>query len=154
MKEVKDNTKIFRKIVREHNARTGFTFTLPKDTDFKQNYAHPVFDDGQIKMRGQIDPTNTDIYGVEVTIDGVKTRLGDYTTYNQLQDSMVTKSFKYNLATLKLLTSLQDELDTAINEIRNKMFDLSLHDAEVEEHYDLALRTAREIRKTFIKEER
>ena len=154
MEEVEDNTKVFRKIVREHNAKTGFTFTLPKDTDFKSGYAHPVFDDGQVKMRGQIDPTNTDIYGIEVTIDGARARLGDHTTYKQLQASMETTSFKYNLATLKLLTGLQDELETAINEVSNNMFDLPLRDAEIEEHYDLALRTAREIRKTFIKEDR
>ena len=79
---------------------------------------------------------------------------GDHTTYKQLQASMETTSFKYNLATLKLLTGLQDELETAINEVSNNMFDLPLRDAEIEEHYDLALRTAREIRKTFIKEDR
>jgi hypothetical protein len=69
-----NNTRLFRKIVRDFNEKTGFKFELPKDTDYSGKYAHPIHDDGFIVMRAQIDDEKDlvykrEVYGINLKID-------------------------------------------------------------------------------------
>ena len=143
-----DNTKIFKKIVRDHNAKTGFNFVLPKDTNYADKYAHPVHDDGVIKITSQMDEENNHIYALQVTIGTTNFRVDEEVTYQTLKDAMQTDEFKYRAGTLRQLQDLYKELGDVITLMTYNILDNALTDIQKEENYDLAVRTAKALYRT------
>lgn len=147
-----DNTKFFRKIVRDYNKKTGFSFELPKDTDYSSKYAHPVHDDGTLVLRGQIDddrenaPTR-EIYGITGSIDGVSMYI-NIENYEELKRLIATEQCKYRLTAIKQLQNLADELVNRIQESKDVLFDKTISDLEKEDNYDLAIKTAKTLYKS------
>ncbi len=143
----KDNTKLFKKIVRDHNAKTGFSFVLPKDTDYTTKYAHPVHDDGVIKITSQTDDENKKLYAFTATVSDCVFRVDEDTEYATLKEVIATDDFKYRLGALKQLKDLYAELSDAINALEYSVFTDSVTAAQKEDTYDLVIRTARKLYK-------
>lgn len=137
-----NNAKIFRKIVRDYNKKTGYNFVLPKDTDYSGKYAHPIHDDGVIRITSQISPDFDKIYALRIKIDNVYIRTDDI-NYEELKKAMDTDAFKYRLGVLKQLHELRSEISDRINNTEYELLDEVFKDIEKEENYDLAVRTAR-----------
>lgn len=153
-KTVKNNTKLFRKIVREFNNKYGYNFVLPKDTDYSSKYAHPVHDDGNIVITGQIDDGDDEykfIYGLRVKKDNVNicsiSPQYDGVTYEKLLSLMNTKHFEYRLGTMKHLKDLKSKLIDHINLVENNILQDTLHDIEREDSYDIAIQVAKDLYK-------
>lgn len=141
-----NNAKIFKKIVRDYNEKTGYNFVLPKDTDYTSQYAHPVHDDGVIKINSQISPNHAEIYALSIKIDSVTVRT-DRISYEELKKAMITDAFKYRLGVLKQLHELKVEISDRINNMEYELLDEVVKDIEKEENYDLAVRAARALYK-------
>ncbi len=142
-----DNTKLFKKIVRDHNAKTGFSFVLPKDTDYTSKYAHPVHDDGVIKITSQTDDENKKLYAFTATVSDCTLRIDEDTEYTTLKEVIATDDFKYRLGALKQLKELSSELADTINILEYTVFTDAVTDRQKEETYDLVVRTARKLYK-------
>lgn len=142
---VTNNTRLFRKIVRDHNERTGFKFTLPKDTDYSGQYAHPIHDDGTIIVTSQIDDHNEGIYATRVTIDGLRFQFSEEVNYERLKEVIKSEQFKYRSSVLDQLTKLRIELDGVISTLEYNVIDGAIADITREDAYDLAIRTAKEL---------
>lgn len=147
MEEVKNNLKLFRRIVREHNAKTGFSFVLPKDTDYTYQYAHPVHDDGVIKITSQIDDSNELVYGIRLQLNSTYVCISDDTTKEKLDSIMQTETFKYRVGVVKELDKLKYELDNLIHINQSQIFSDVLNDLEREDNYDTAIRAAKALYK-------
>jgi hypothetical protein len=150
-----NNTRLFRKIVRDFNEKTGFKFELPKDTDYSGKYAHPIHDDGFIVMRAQIDDEKDlvykrEVYGINLKIDGVSLPIRQDETYQDLKKLISTEAFKYRLEAIKQLERLNLELKDRIENTKHQIFDETIKDIEREDNYDLAIKTA----KTLYKEDK
>lgn len=139
MSDQKDNTRLFHKIVRDFNNRTGYKFKLPEDTDYSSRYAHPVHDDGVVVITSQIDdgekPDYADIdwkkepYALSISVDGVKFYADEFKSYDELKEVIDTKEFKARLnatkevaKTLRKLTDLHLSLTSSI--VSDTMSDL------------------------------
>ena len=139
MTDLKDNTKLFHKIVRDFNKKTGYKFKLPEDTDYSSKYAHPVHDDGVVVITSQIDdsekPDYADLgwerepYALSISIDGVKFYADEFKTYDELKEVVGTQEFKTRLnaikevdKTLRKLTDLHLSLTRSI--VSDAMTDL------------------------------
>lgn len=150
----KNNTKLFRKIVRKFNEDYGYSFVLPKDTDYNSKYAHPVHDDGTTIITGQIDDDRDGeyIYGLQVKKDGVNicsiSPNHDGITYEKLVNLMHTEYFKYRLGVMTHLQDIQQKLSDYIDNVRSNIFDDTLHDIEREDSYDIAIQVAKELYKS------
>lgn len=150
MDETKDNTKLFKKIVRDYNAKTGFSFALPKDTDYTTKYAHPVHNDGAMKITSQIDDENKYLYALIVTVDSCNFRVDKNIEYTQLKKVIATDDFKYRLGALKQLKELQSEISDAINMFEYSVFTDTITDLQKADTYDLIVRTARKLYKETV----
>lgn len=151
--EKPNNTKLFRQIVREFNEKTGFNFQLPKDADYSSKYAHPVHEEGNIRLRGQIDdndgkpkPTRS-IYAISAQVEGVGFSVHDI-NHEQFMKLLNHDVFKYKLGVLRQLKSLASELSGKINLVEASLTSDAVSDIEKEENYDLATKTARTLYKT------
>lgn len=148
--EIKDNTRLFKKIVRDHNAKTGFSFVLPKDTDYTTKYAHPVHDDGVIKITSQTDDENKKLYALTATVDGCQFRIDEDTEYTALKEVIATDDFKYRLGALKQLKELNTEILDTINTLEYAVFTDTVTALQKEDTYDLVIRTARKLYKVAV----
>lgn len=141
-----NNLKVFRKLVRDHNEKTGFNFALPENTDYSSRYAHPVHDDGVFKIIAQIDDdavNNHGLYGVRAQIEGISVMIDEKATYEKLKQLTNSKSFKYRLGVQKGLVAVSKELEDKITLNKDRIFQDTITDIEKEENYDLAIRAAK-----------
>lgn len=149
----RDNTKLFRKIVREYNERTGFNFKLPKDTNYSSEYAHPVHEEGNMTISSQIDdsdgdPTSTrSLYALTCKVEKVSFRIPSETSYEDFKKIIDTDSFKYRIGILKQLYALYDEISDRIHLVSTSIIDDVVQDMEREENYDTILRAAKTLYK-------
>lgn len=146
--EVKDNSKLFRKIVRDFNKEYGYSFKLPKDTDYSSKYAHPVHEADGIKITSQIDDSNKSVYAMRFVIDGIEVYLG----YRDREHADILKAvrspqFEQRLMALRQLRTLSEELASIINTIQQNIMDDTITDIERDETYDTITRAARQIYK-------
>lgn len=149
-----NNSALFRKKVREYNKETGFNFTLPKDTDYTSRYAHPIHEEGMIKVTGQIDTDDDDnkIYGLQVNVEGVggvylNTLKGDEMTPELLKKALAYDSFKDRCEHIKQMKALREELQEKIDITMQYIFTDSIRDMEKEEKYDIVSQVARRLYK-------
>ena len=152
----KDNKKLFTKIVREINKNYGYSFKLPEDTDYSGKYAHPEHNADGIKLRCQTDEDNDHCYGMDLEVDtglkiNVDTRFNEPYQYSELKKLVSTEQFKNNVAQLKQLRDLQDELSNHFQAQQNNLFNESVSRFEADETYDLVTRVARAIYKENMK---
>lgn len=150
MSDAINNTRLFKKIVRDHNAKTGFSFVLPKDTDYTTKYAHPVHDDGVIKITSQTDDENKKLYACTATVSDCQFRIDEDTEYTALKEAIATDDFKYRLGALKQLKELQLEVSDAINVLEYGVFTDTITALQKEDTYDLVVRTARKLYKVAV----
>jgi hypothetical protein len=148
--KIKDNTRLFKKIVRDHNAKTGFSFALPKDTDYTTKYAHPVHDDGVIKITSQTDDENKKLYAFTTTVSDCQFRIDEDTEYTALKEVIATDDFKYRLGALKQLKELNTEIINTINTLEHTVFTDTVTALQKEDSYDLVIRTARKLYKVAV----
>lgn len=149
--EVKDNSKLFRKIVRDFNKEYGYSFKLPKDTDYSSKYAQPIHEADGVTITSQIDDDGQDrrIYAIRFKIDGVRVDVGYKTRhYSEILKMISTPQFEKRLASLKQLEQLATELYDQINTIQSNLMDDTITDIERDETYDTITRAARQIYKS------
>lgn len=147
--KVKDNTRLFRKIVREFNKEYGYSFELPKDTDYSSKYAHPVHKEANLEITGQIDDEKDEpyIYALYLKKDGIDvlnySPRHDGMTYEKVKKLISTEQFKYRLGVVKHLEELAQELKGHINLTRSNLLEETLKDIEREDNYDMAVKVAK-----------
>jgi hypothetical protein len=147
MAEQKDNRKLFNKIVRNFNAEHGYSFKLPEDTDFTQQYAHPVHEDAAFKITSQIDDHhNKDIYALTVQMKNTEATFHcPDISYEQLMGIFNTDAFKVRLSALIQLRELSKELCEQEHRVLESIVEESISDREREETYDTIMLVARKL---------
>lgn len=148
--EVKDNSKLFMKIVRDFNKEYGYSFKLPKDTDYSSKYAHPVHEADGVTITSQIDDDDSghSVYALRYKIDGIDIDLGYKTKhYSEILKMIAAPQFERRLAVLKQLKQLATELHDQINTIQSNLMDETISEVERDETYDTITRAARQIYK-------
>jgi hypothetical protein len=151
MKKELTNAKLFRKITKEHNSKTGFNFVFPVGANFSEEYAHPVHDDGVIVVTSQMDATsNKCIYGLTVKVKDISFRIQEDLTYDVLKKAIATDDFNYRLGAIKQLRDLRDELESQISILENSIIDSTITAMAKEDTYDLTLRAAKQLYKDSI----
>lgn len=149
-----DNTKLFHKIVRDFNNKTGYNFKLPNDTDYSSKYAHPIHDDGNLVITSQIDddiekPTYAgedwvkEPYALNVKIDGVSFYLGDFKSYDEMKSVINSHYFKTRLNTAKEVASSINALQSIMSELTGSLCVDAMKDIQKERIYDEMTRAAR-----------
>lgn len=154
MNEVKDNTELFHKIVRDFNKKTGFKFKLPEDTNYSHKYAHPVHDDGVILITSQIDdnvekPTYAgddwvkEPYALSLKVDGVQFDGGNFKSYDELKEVIATKEFSVRLNALKEINKTLEKLQSLQQDLSGKLVENTMNDLRRERIYDEMTNAAR-----------
>lgn len=149
-----DNTKLFHKIVRDFNNKTGYNFKLPDNTDYSSKYAHPIHDDGNIVITSQIDddikkPSHADEdwvkepYALNVEIDGVSFYVNDFKSYDEMKAVMNNHNFKTRLNTAKEVANSINALQNIMNELTGNLCVDAIKDIQKERIYDDMTRAAR-----------
>lgn len=141
-----DNSKHFRKVVRDFNTKTGFTFKLT-DKTVSDKYAHAVHEDAKFSLKGQLDPDTDYIYGIDVKVEDLSFDLGRDTTREDLLKILQTDAFKWRLANIKILQDLAREIGDRVNLMKYDLLSDSVKEIEKDETYDLITRTARKLYK-------
>lgn len=153
-KEVKtpiNNTRKFRKIVRDFNEQYGYDFQLPKDTNYADKYAHPVHKDERLELSGQIDEDTERIYGISVKIDGTQLPhqyYSDFPLRDELLKVVTSDAFQERLKWVNILKDKRRELDDMIKELSSTIADDATADIQREEAYDLLISTAKALYKS------
>lgn len=149
-----DNTKVFHKIVRDFNNKTGYNFKLPDDTDYSSKYAHPIHDDGNIVITSQIDddikkPSYAgedwvkEPYILNVKIDGVSFYVDDFKSYDEMQSVINDHNFQIRLNTVKEVAKSINALQNTMSELTNNLCLGAMKDIQKERIYDDMTRAAR-----------
>lgn len=149
-----DNTKVFHKIVRDFNNKTGYNFKLPDNTDYSSRYAHPIHDDGNIVITSQIDddikkPSYAgedwvkEPYALNVKIDGVSFYVDDFKSYDEMQSVMNDHNFQIRLNTVKEVAKSINALQNIMSELMNNLCSDAMKDIQKERIYDDMTRAAR-----------
>mgnify|MGYP000904671964 CR=1 FL=1 len=148
-----DNTKLFHKIVRDFNKKTGYNFKLPKDTDYNNKYAHPVHDDGDLVITSQIDdnvkPTYAgedwvkEPYALNAKIDGVSFYVDDFKSYDEIKSVINNHYFKARLNTAKEVANSINALQKIMQELTDNLCVDAMKDIQKERIYDEMTRAAR-----------
>lgn len=142
-----DNSKLFRKIVRDFNESRGFNFKLPKDTDFSSQYAHPVHEDEHFKITSQTDDKNVKLYALRIERDGFIFELPDEMSYEQLLTTYRSDAFKQRMSYANVLNSLHQDLSEKLQQMKYDIFEQAMKDSEIDELYDTITTTARTLYK-------
>lgn len=154
MSDKVDNTKLFHKIVRDFNKKTGYNFRLPDDTDYSSKYAHPIHNDGNIVITSQIDdniekPTYAgedwvkEPYALNVKIDGVSFYVDNFRSYDEMQSVINNHNFQTRLNTAKEVAKLINALQNIMNELTGNLCVDAMKDIQKERIYDEMTRAAR-----------
>ena len=154
MSDKVDNTKLFHKIVRDFNKKTGYNFKLPEDTDYSSEYAHPIHDDGTIVITSQIDdnvekPTYAgedwvkEPYALNIKIDGVSFYVDDFKSYDEMRSVMNNNHFKSRLNTAKEVINSIQALQKLLSELTDNLCTDSIKDIQKERAYDEMIRAAK-----------
>ena len=149
-----DNTKLFHKIVRDFNKKTGYNFKLPKDTDYGSKYAHPIHDDGTLVITSQIDdniekPTYAaedwvkEPYALNAKIDGVSFYVDDFKSYDEIKSVINNHYFKARLNTAKEVANSINALQKIMQELTDNLCVDAMKDIQKERIYDEMTRAAR-----------
>lgn len=148
-----DNTKLFHKIVRDFNKKTGYNFRLPDDTNYNNKYAHPVHDDGNLVITSQIDnsvkPTYAgedwvkEPYALNVKIDGVSFYVDDFKSYDEMKLVINDNNFKTRLNTAKEVANSINALQKIMKELTDNLCVDAMKDIQKERIYDEMTRAAR-----------
>lgn len=149
-----DNTKLFHKIVRDFNNKTGYNFKLPDDTDYSSKYAHPIHDDGNIVITSQIDddmkePSYADgdwvkePYALNVKIDGVSFYVDNFRSYDEMKSAINNHNFQTRLNTVKEVAKSINALQNTMNELTGSLCLDAMEDIQKERIYDDMTRAAR-----------
>ena len=146
MSDQKDNTRLFHKIVRDFNNRTGYRFKLPEDTDYSSKYAHPVHDDGVVVITSQIDddekPDYADLnwkkepYALSISVDGVRFYADEFKSYGELKEVIDTKEFKTRLNAIKEINKTLRKLTDLHLSLTNSIVSDTIGDLQRERIYD------------------
>ena len=154
MSEQVDNTKLFHKIVRDFNKKTGFKFKLPEDTNYSGKYAHPVHDDGVILITSQIDdnvekPTYAsddwvkEPYALRLKVDGVEFYGDSFKSYDKLKEVIATKEFNVRLNALKEIDKTLEKLQSLRQDLNGNLVENTMNDLRRERIYDEMTTAAR-----------
>lgn len=149
-----DNTKLFHKIVRDFNKKTGFKFKLPEDTNYSSKYAHPVHDDGVILITSQIDdsvekPTYAsddwvkELYALSLKVDGVQFYADYFKSYDELKEVIATKEFNIRLSALKEINKTLEKLQSLHQDLSGNLVEDTMNDLRRERIYDEMTNAAR-----------
>ena len=149
-----DNTKLFHKIVRDFNNKTGYNFKLPNDTDYSGKYAHPIHDDGYLIITSQIDDDIEkpiyagenwvkEPYALDAKIDGVSFYVDDIKSYDEMKSVINNHNFKTRLNTAKEVESSINALLNIMGELKNNLCVDAIKDIQKERIYDEMTRAAR-----------
>lgn len=149
-----DNTKLFHKIVRDFNNKTGYNFKLPNDTDYSSRYAHPIHDDGNIVITSQIDddikkPSYADgdlvrePYALNVKIDGVSFYVDNIRSYDEMQSVINNHNFQTRLNTAKEVAKSINALQNIMEELTGNLCLDAMKDIQKERIFDDMTRAAR-----------
>ena len=149
-----DNTKLFHKIVRDFNKKTGYNFKLPDDTDYSSRYAHPIHDDGNLVITSQIDNNIgkpiyagedwvKEPYALNVKIDGVSLYIDNLKSYDEMKSVMNNHNFKTRLNTVKEVEKSINALQSIMSELTGNLCLDAMKDIQKERIYDEMTRTAR-----------
>lgn len=149
-----DNTKLFHKIVRDFNKKTGFKFKLPEDTNYSSKYAHPVHDDGVILITSQIDdsvekPTYAsddwvkEPYALSLKVDGVQFYADYFKSYDELKEVIATKEFNIRLSALKEINKTLEKLQSLHQDLSGNLVEDTMNDLRRERIYDEMTNAAR-----------
>ena len=138
----------FRKIVADHNKKTGFDFTLDeldKREDYK--YAHATCLGKTYNITCQMDKNSEFMYALYITFEGAPRAmyLPDGMTKKQLHEVMKSDAFRTRTGALKMLIDLQERLDKEMNTLQQNIFDDSLNEMEKQDTYDTITLTARKL---------
>ena len=154
MSDKVDNTKLFHKIVRDFNKKTGFKFKLPEDTNYSSKYAHPVHDDGVILITSQIDddvekPTYAsddwvkEPYALSLKVDGVQFYADYFKSYDELKEVIATKEFNIRLNALKEINKTLEKLQSIHQDLSGNLVGDTMNDLRRERIYDEMTNAAR-----------
>ena len=154
MNDEVDNTKVFHKIVRDFNKKTGFKFKLPENTDYSGKYAHPVHDDGVILITSQIDdnvekPTYAgddwvkEPYALSLKVDGVQFYGDHFKSYDELKEVIATKEFNIRLNALKEINKTLEKLQSLHQDLSGNLVENTMNDLRRERIYDEMTNAAR-----------
>lgn len=146
MSDQKDNTKLFHKIVRDFNKRTGYKFKLPEDTDYSSKYAHPVHDDGVVVITSQIDDSEKpdyasldykkEPYALSISVDGVKFYVDDFKSYDEMKEVIDSKEFKIRLNAIKEVQKTLRKLEDLDLSLTRSIVPDAMSDLQRERIYD------------------
>ena len=154
MSEQVDNTKLFHKIVRDFNKKTGFKFKLPEDTNYSGKYAHPVHDDGVIRITSQIDddvekPSYAgddwvkEPYALSLKVDGIQFYADYFKSYDELKEMIATKEFSARLSALKEINKTLENLQSLRQDLSSNLVENTMNDLRRERIYDEMTNAAR-----------
>lgn len=146
--EQKTRLKHFKRVIREHNAKTGYSFKLSKtDLEVPSKYAHPEHLGEGYKITCQMDDTTDRLYATYVHIEGVSKSIPiDEDISVKVLDALVeTDAFKNRLAGIKVLDELQQELVNQTEEIIANIITDSITEREREDTYDTIMLATRKL---------
>jgi hypothetical protein len=147
MNDKVDNTKLFHKIVRDFNKKTGYNFRLPDDTDYSSKYAHPIHDDGELVITSQIDdgiekPEYAsedwvkEPYAFNVKTNDASLYADDIKSYDEMKSIMNNHNFKARLNTVKEVAKSMNALQDIMYELHHNIYTEAIKDIQKERIYD------------------
>jgi hypothetical protein len=138
----------FKRLVREHNEKTGFAFTLnelnPND-DYK--YAHATHSDDQYRITCQLDTENDFVYGLslELTDTVAYIAIEHDLTKTRMDEVIRSDAFRRRVSALTMLNDLETRIRDERQRLTDNLITDSITETELQDAYDTISTAARRL---------
>lgn len=142
-----EKEKHFKRVIREHNKKTGFSFKLSGEV-IASKYERPEHKGNGYRITSQIDTETETPYALILCVDDpVKAQvyIDGEMTREALEAIVKSEAWKNRVVALTQLQELRKELDEQVEAITNNMVGDSITEREKQDTYDTIMLAARKL---------